>query len=227
MKRIEKKVVLFLVEGVTDQESLALILSKLLQDDEVQFHVIHGDITANQRTPPENPAPQVMGQVRQFLDRYRYRLSDLKQIVHLVDMDGAFVPDECVCLGTMDRIRYFSDRIETSSPESILARNRHKRKVLNHLSSLSAIGSVPYAIYFFSCNLEHVLHNERRSMTSREKVRYAQEFTDRFYDCPRTFLSFIRSHEFAVTGEYEETWRFIRGGTHSLNRYSNFHLFFS
>ena len=42
-----KKIVLFIVEGITDEMSLSLILSKLIDDSSVQFHVINQDITAD------------------------------------------------------------------------------------------------------------------------------------------------------------------------------------
>ena len=35
-----KKIILFIVEGINDETSLSLILSKLVSDTSVQFHVI-------------------------------------------------------------------------------------------------------------------------------------------------------------------------------------------
>ena len=49
-----KKIVLFIVEGITDEMSLSLILSKLIDDSSVQFHVINQDITADFNSNSQN-----------------------------------------------------------------------------------------------------------------------------------------------------------------------------
>lgn len=41
-----KKVVLFIVEGPSDQSALSVILSKVFDQDEVYVYVVHGDVTA-------------------------------------------------------------------------------------------------------------------------------------------------------------------------------------
>ena len=40
-----KKIILFIVEGISDQTSLALVLSKLIKTENVMFHIVRGDIT--------------------------------------------------------------------------------------------------------------------------------------------------------------------------------------
>ena len=47
-----------------------------------------------------------------------------------------------------------------------------------------------------------------------------------YFDDPSEFVKFIYESEFAVAGNYEESWSYIKEGVNSLNRYSNFHLFF-
>ncbi|WP_423055576.1 hypothetical protein [Acetobacterium carbinolicum] len=41
---IRKKVVLFLVEGITDQIALGAILSKLVENEQVHFEIADGNI---------------------------------------------------------------------------------------------------------------------------------------------------------------------------------------
>lgn len=51
-------------------------------------------------------------------------------------------------------------------------------------------------------------------------------FSDSYYKTEATFVDFIRDEQFAVKGDYKETWEFIKLNGNSLKRYSNFHLFF-
>lgn len=41
-----KKIILLLVEGPTDEDTLALIFSKLVKEHDLEFAVLHTDITA-------------------------------------------------------------------------------------------------------------------------------------------------------------------------------------
>ena len=93
------------------------------------------------------------------------------------------------------------------------------------MSSTKTINSIPYKVYFFSTNLEHVLHNVQNA-TREEKNILAQNFEDKFYNNPIKFIEFINNKKFALDKEYEETWNFIKQGNNSLHRYTNFHLYF-
>ena len=42
------KIILFLVEGPTDEDTLALIYSKIVKDNDIKFEVLHTDITADE-----------------------------------------------------------------------------------------------------------------------------------------------------------------------------------
>ena len=81
-------------------------------------------------------------------------------------------------------------------------------------------------MFYFSRNPEYVLHNEAKELTTSEKNALADQFDDLYGDAPEAFLEFIRSKDFAVLGDYAETWNFIEDGFHSLERWSNFHLYF-
>lgn len=74
--------------------------------------------------------------------------------------------------------------------------------------------------------MEHVFHNEIHELSKKEKIALADRFDDMYGDNPQDFLNFIRSTDFATQGDYEETWNFIKQENHSLERWSNFHLYF-
>lgn len=43
-----KKIILLLVEGPTDEDALALVFSNLVNDHDIEFEVLHTDITADE-----------------------------------------------------------------------------------------------------------------------------------------------------------------------------------
>jgi hypothetical protein len=141
-------------------------------------------------------------------------------------MDGAFIREDQVVYADQAEILYFNDHIETRSPETVINRNARKSQILSRLSLTGKIGTIPYSIYYFSRNLEHIFHNSKKNLTDEEKVNYADAFADRYSSNPSAFISLLSGNDFTVPGDYRDTWEFISQGTNSLNRHSNFHLLF-
>ena len=227
MNPAEKKVLLFLVEGSTDSTSLGLVLSRLTESADVRFLVLGGDICYRYRITPENAAKTIMRSVNGFLQRYRLRKGDILKIVHVIDTDGAFIPPTRVFHGGNDHAYYGKDKIVTLSDESMRARNEHKTAAAMALSELDAVERIPYALYYFSRNIEHVLHDRMDTLSSEEKRELSERFENEYAEDPEAFVSFICSRAVAVRGSYEQTWDYIFRGTNSLKRGTNFGLFFS
>ena len=121
---------------------------------------------------------------------------------------------------------YSSTEIRTDKPVSIRRRNEGKSAILARLAGLKHVWkTIPYHVYFMSCNLDHVLHNKQNSSdTDKENDAYA--FAKRYRDRLPEFLSFICDSDFSVRLDYKESWNFIRHGLRSLERYSNLGLCF-
>ena len=49
----KKKIILFIVEGPSDETSLSTVLSRIFSSSSVKFQVIHGDILTRGFTSPE------------------------------------------------------------------------------------------------------------------------------------------------------------------------------
>lgn len=221
-----KKIILFLVEGSTDSTSLGLVMSRLLETADVRFYVLGGDICYKYRITQDNAAKSVMRPVNGFLQRYRLKKTDILRIVHIIDTDGAFIPAERVIRGGTENARYKDTCIETLSVDSLRSRNELKTMAANALSKLSYVDKIPYAFYYFSRNIEHVLHDRADNLSGREKRLCSEHFENRYADRPEDFVKFIQSREVAVRGSYHKTWEYIFRGTNSLKRGSNFGLFF-
>lgn len=221
-----KKVVLFIVEGISDETSLALILSKIISNANVKFHITGGDITSNRYTTPANAKTKVNDEVKVFLDKNKFRISDIKNIVHVIDTDGTYISDdEIVEDMSVHKWVYEDDKIISNNKVETEYRNKKKSDVLNILSRTTKIRNVAYTVLYFSCNLEHVLHNTKNA-SKYEKSRLSDDFVDRFYKHELDFIDFIKDETFGVDGDYKETWEFIKQGCNSLNRYSNFCWYF-
>lgn len=221
-----KKVTLFIVEGTTDLISMEALLSRILSQNAVRFQVVNGDLTSNINTNANNIAAKLNMQLKLCINRYHYRKEDFSQIIHLVDTDGAFIPKNCIQPGETKEPVYYSDRIETSRVEAIKLRNEHKSALLHKLCTIKQINKIPYQIFFFSSNLEHVLH-DIPNVPHFDKRTLAENFSERFYGREEEFLNFIRSPEVAAGNSKKESWEFIEENTNSLERYCNFHLFFN
>lgn len=230
----KRKVVLFIVEGITDRTAIALAVSRLLEKQNVEFAVVHGDITANLQSNPGNIARKVCDVVKRFSSRI-YRPSDFAEIVHLIDLDGAFVSDTCVYDAKavkgkllLEPLPYYTDHgIYCNDIRGICDRNRRKQANIKKLLGMHTIWRIiPYSMYYFSCNLEHVLY-DKANVLDKDKYCLAVAFEDRFARNPWGFQQFFRQDVVAAPGNYTDSWNFIEEGNNSLKRYCNFGLWLS
>ena len=222
-----KKVILFIVEGITDKTALGAVLDAILSNEKIHFAITEGDITTKDDVNASNVIRRINEIVKFTQERYHFKASDLLEIVHLIDTDGAFIPNTAVINNAeATHIQYTLQNIQTDDIEKIVERNQKKLGLVKLLRSKTEINKKPYKMFYFSRNQEHVLHNEAKELTTSEKNALADQFDDLYGDAPEAFLEFIKSKDFAVSGDYAETWKFIEDGIHSLERWSNFHLYF-
>lgn len=219
-----KKILLFIVEGQTDETCLSTVLSRIFSSSQVQFQIVHGDILVQDFPSSDKIIAGVHKQISNFCGTI-YRKSDICKVVHLADMDGVFIPDEAVVehhgLPAEEYPKYTEEQIQTPNPQGIVRRNHCKRQNINRLSTVGKISGIPYSFYYFSSNLDHVLHGETNLM-DWQKIELAKEFDLKYADDPNAFIRFMKESSFSVMGPYSETWAFIKAELHSLERYSNF-----
>lgn len=190
-----KKVVLFLVEGVSDELALGPMLSKIIQSDQVRVQVMHGDITSDYyRSTPAIITNKIKDIVRLFLGNV-YRIDDIAEIVHIVDSDGVYISDSQILSDTCEKTTYRDATIRTQYSHEIKKRNAFKRTVLNMLSQRTSIrlgrGSseeIPYRLLYMSCNLDHVIVGDRNLDISQKK-RKQSSFRTLFTKIQRDSMS--------------------------------------
>ena len=152
-KRPKKKIFLFLVEGVSDRNALEVPFGQLLEDIDpdivLEFAMLMqddgsfgGDITSKNGIHPDNIErfiDEIM--VSPLLKRTGLYPKDIVEIIHFVDMDGAYIDDNLVVTdgGNEDKPVYYPDIIVTANPDLVKERNLCKSANLDVLTSLSSI----------------------------------------------------------------------------------------
>lgn len=222
----EKKVVAFIVEGPSDEAALGTIMKEYFSNNEVRFVIVHGDITLKDYVSADHILIKINEQIEGVKNRYRYQQGDFIKIIHIVDMDGVYIPDVNIREADVEGVRYYEDHIDAQNVDSVIDRNKRKGTVLFKLRKTGRVNRIPYRIYFNSCNLEHVLYGELKDFTDEEKQILSDEFADRYEGKVNEFVEFISDSSVAVPGTYQKTWNYMEKDRNSLNRHSNMHLIF-
>lgn len=222
----EKKVVVFIVEGSSDEAALGTIMKEYFSSNEVQFVVVHGDITLKDYVSKDSILTKINEQIEGVKSRYRYNQDDFLKIIHIADMDGVYIPETDVKESDVESVQYYEDHIDTSNVSAIVERNKRKGDILFKLRKTRKVNDIPYRIFFNSCNLEHVLYNELKDFTDEEKQILSDDFADKYDGRAKEFIEFISDSIIAVPGTYQKTWDYIEKDRNSLSRHSNMHLIF-
>lgn len=228
-----KKLILILVEGKSDEESLEYVLSNLVKSEKVKFVICRGDITSDYKTTIRNVDKKIVGKTEEFLDVSNglYSITDIKLIVHIMDTDACSI-DECSVVES-EKNEYKKTTFNTVNRKNILDRNRRKLAILKKLSGLNYLSfsinnsslCIPYTPYYMSCNLEHVLHNNPNIDTINEKEYYSMVFSDKYLNKISDFVNFINSAGIGTGLSFDESWRNILKPENALKRETNLNLF--
>lgn len=224
----KKKVVIMIVEGVSDERALSTITKYVKEIFDVHIHFSNGDVFTKFSN---KQAKAIVGdEIRKVMNETKYSKKDILAIIQVTDTDGSFVDDNCVIIDntTGEKALYFDNSIKVSDQYkaiNIKKRNKDKSISLRTMYSLSKIMDLPYFLLYFSCNLDHILHHER-NIAEEYKTSKAREFSNKFKDKPNDFYEFFKNNNFVVNGSMKYTWEFIQIDNNSLGRYSNFHIIF-
>lgn len=196
----EKKVVAFIVEGPSDEAAIGSLMKEYFSDNEVQFVVVHGDITLKNYASADNIKSKINELIECVKNRYRYHQDDFIGIIHIVDTDGVYIADTDIRAADVEKVRYCEDYIETKNVNAIIERNKQKGDILFKLRKTGKIKGIPYKIYFNSCNLEHVLYGELKDFTDEEKQMLSDDFADKYEGKINEFIEFLSGSAVAVHG---------------------------
>lgn len=220
-----KKILFVIVEGPSDEEALGVLLSRIYADQQVYIHIMRCDITTESTSNPGNIVAKIGNIVKKYAGK-TFKPKDFSQIIHITDLDGAFIPNDAIVEdSSATKPLYSITEIRTQCKDGIVQRNRFKRENLSRLASTSKVWNIPYQIYYMSCNLDHVLYGKLNS-TDGEKESDSFAFAQKYKDDIPGFLNYIRESDFSVVSDYSLSWQYIREGLHSLERHTNLGLCF-
>ncbi len=231
----EKKIVLFIVEGINDEkEVMAAIHTPFFS----HFHehyvpyvkTVNGDITADRLSNEKNIKERIGKIVRTFRKEgvpFRdIKTSDIHKIIHIVDIDGVFIPRESIIQSDDVKYVYRSDCILATNPDVVYGRNRKKAKNLCILAETETIDNISYECYFVSCNMDHIISG-KVNCQQFEKSELARAFIVNCKNNPKCIFDAFFKEGIAYTDSYKESWSAIQQGTNSLNRHTNLNLYLS
>lgn len=229
----QRKVLLFIVEGFTDKQSLEYPLSQLAISSRIVFQTTSGDITSREGITRENIKGKLYDYVKNNNTKNKFKDSDYYKIVHIIDTDGAFIPDDHLFTAEgaardFPFLPYYArEGIYCADVSKIAARNRQKSELVEELLQIKSLGrfKIPYEVYFMSINLEHVLHNDA-NVPDEQKPILANQALGEFYRDSHALPTLLNSPEVFIPGTYSGTWAYIRDKTNSLLRGSNLSVFF-
>lgn len=224
MKR--KKLILFIVEGPTDENALYPVMRSFFPDAIVKFHVAHGDLMldADKSEDPLNLIRRIVAQERK---RYGLKMSDILSVFEIIDTDGAFSGSSFVIYKEeANKAEYTEDAIYTAHRLSFLQRNKKKSRNANILSMARLLtDEIPYRLYYMSRNLEHALFNITESVSDNRKTNLSDHFSDEVRN-HIAFISFLEKEGLVEKINYTQSWELINRNNESLKRHTNIYLLF-
>lgn len=257
MANEEKAFVCVCVDGQSEKDALQNQIENLFDEAcgdniEVRFRYAefqgknHGDITTLNGVTSENVERNIYKYYFKQQDKNSdLGWSDLTYIIHIIDIDGAYIPEESIKIFTEDEVNfadslsskekqkntlYFDDHIAVRyNKEKMIERNHKKRQIIEHLNSIDKITigkkTVKYKLYYFSSNLDHLLYGEA-NLKSTDKIKKAIDFKEKFNDV-NDFADYFINNEFCAVTDYNQSWKILWKGNSSLLRKSNINILIS
>ena len=241
---MRKKFILFIVEGYNDKTEIDAVLhspwfEQYRQLYEPVFYITHGDVMLSSIRVRNRKVKVTAVNIQKVLDDIvldfrrtsgpysNISVSDIQEVVQITDTDGTFIPrynvirDNSCVYST-----YFDDCIRINNIDGIIGRNRRKSEIIKKLLNVKQIGNIPYSLYYVSCNMDHVLSNER-NLSREAKGDNSKKFAFTCRKTPGHLSQSLFNSKIMANGTYEESWEIIQDGLNSLGRYTNFNLFFT
>lgn len=243
MPKPKRQIVLVLVEGRSDYLALSSSISKLFDEFdsnlEVEFLYPKDDGYSHDITCENVKSGSIAGIINKafiadFLDKNKLYPKNIKQVIQIVDMDGAFIPDDNV-VQSSGEIVYAENAIETRNVSAIRERNHIKQRNIDVLTSMKTIDvyqgkdakaykTIPYSVFYFSCNLDHFLYGIS-NLDGSLKVSKARLFSDKCRKDDGYFIKHFLSEPLVDKKfDYYESWEYIKKDVNSLQAHSNLYV---
>lgn len=231
---MSKKIILMIVEGHTEEEVFYDFLQQRYVNEDIRIDVQKGDILSDWNN--HNINKKVGKIIKQYLSKYRLLPQDLLAIIHFTDTDGCFIPKEGIIVSPdqTENLTYSSDVIyvvDEDKKKKIEERNKLKALNVKLLASSDAFSinrtKIPYSIFYFSTNLDHLLWDERNEFRE-DKIDRAEHFIQNLQMPLEQFLLQYAKieHNFSYKEKLTLSWEHVMERFNSLQRCTNVPLMF-
>lgn len=228
------KVIVVIVEGISDKSLISDRLEEYFEDYDVNFAIVKNDVFNRSTTTT------ILTNINRHINKLRkvkkFEPKDILCIIHITDVDGCFISDSNIVVDVTqaETTKYTLENITVNSDgqkSNMVGRNRSKRNNTNVVLPLSSINyeknDIDYQVFYFSRSLEHVLF-DNPNPEKETKVSEVNAFLKTLADDLETWLKAycppMSSGAYQV--KYKESWNHISAMTNSLKRCTNVPLLF-
>lgn len=195
----KNKLVIFLIEGPSDEDALIVPLENKLTVKQIKtkVKVFHTDILTEYRAEESNvfkiTSSNIIGELKKVLETEIKKISGIKfrdigKIIYITDTDNCF----------------FRDEAHSKNKKECLKVLFNKREI--ELGKGSGIKKIPLDVIFMSQNLEHVLIGILRQYSNGEKEIIATEFKEKCEKDFEEYIKFFTSDIIKKWNTYEESY---------------------
>lgn len=239
----KRRLLLLIVEGPSDADLLVPVFSALLRGRRIHGCEVHCDVLTapnhkdeflrrNGFPPSDDPRENVRQLVQYYLRDNDHSWAVVAGIVQVIDLDGAYIPDDLVEEDPHIPHTIYTDHgIIAKDRPSLIADHRTKASgtltLLSHPGFRKTIGGkprmIPYRLFYVSRNLEHAFRDWSANLSDDEKKSNSKDLGREFADDPALFEAMLTElwHKHGEPGSWRESWDYAMAGTHSLERGSN------
>ena len=228
---MSKKVVIIITEGISDEFILKKFLEKRYTDTNIKFKVYGGDTFSDCYST--EPILNTLGNcITEIIELERFRPTDILAVFQLTDTDGCMIEDENILVDKTQILKtsYTLENIlvnDSPQKKNIIERNLLKKRNTNKMIKQQKVikNRYIYQIYYFSRNIELVFFNDLNPI-QEDKTKNALRFSKNENSEPLKIISENMPPLSKITymDRYIESWDFIKEGTNSLKRNTNFSL---
>ena len=202
--------------------------------EKYEFAIIpqNKDITADKHYSEKNIQKHLNDVVLDFRRNganYGYynniRVDDIQEVIHIVDLDGTFIPNSHIVRGGTSDFYYEATQITTLNVDGAIGRNRKKASIIRKLLSVEKVSNISFSIYYVSRDMDHVLFNKPNA-SREEKKNDETKFKIQCDESPEILNLSLFAKGIMAEGTYEDSWAYVEQNCNSLSRHSNINLYF-
>ncbi|MGX6473605.1 hypothetical protein [Pediococcus pentosaceus] len=229
-----KKVILLIVEGQSDERVLSTITDKLNNENvDLKFELIHGDSFT--KGSNQGAKSIVKDSISRYLNKSKIQAKQITFVGYIVDVDGIYIAECDVKCNTEQHSDYFQyDKVNKKVifGSNLKMRNVQKKwqrkkrrldmlqakdfsiKMKEHTGSNKTI-EIPVQVYFNNITLEHVLVGEllRGKNSIEDKQNIARAFQKNIEGSNKTYedaKDFFDAKKPEGVTSNEDSWNFIK-----------------